>query len=152
MPIAGTRPALFVYLSSVDKIPKEKRSAVMRRVRSKDTKPELIVRRLAHKMGYRYRLHAKELPGRPDMVFSKRKKIVFVHGCMWHGHEGCPNNRRPHSRQEYWIPKLEGNKRRDVANMASLNEQGWDVLVIWECEVGNVVELAERLAGFLGKP
>lgn len=145
--------SLALYLSSlVDKIAKDKRSAVMRQVRSKDTKPELVVRRLTHRMGYRYRLHVKELPGTPDIVFSKRRKIIFVHGCMWHGHEGCPNNRRPHSRQDYWIPKLDGNKKRDAVNVAKLNEQGWDVLVIWECEVKNVEELAKRLTYFLGKP
>ena len=136
----------------MDKIPKDKRSAVMRRVRSKDTKPELVVRRMAHSMGYRYRLHVRALPGHPDMVFSKRRKVIFIHGCMWHSHEGCPNNRRPHTRQDYWVPKLDGNKRRDVANIATLKEKGWDVLVIWECEVKKFTELAERLTNFLGKP
>src|SRR4051794_27886636 len=106
--------------SSIDILSPEERSKRMSLVRSKDTKPELFVRRLVHSMGYRYRLHGQKLPGRPDMVFSRRKRVIFVHGCFWHLHEGCPNNRVPKSRSDYWLPKLEGNKRRDERNQDQL--------------------------------
>lgn len=128
--------------------PKE-RSERMSRVRSKDTKPELLVRRLTHSMGYRYRLHYGKLPGRPDMVFPGRKKVIFVHGCFWHLHEGCPLNRPPRSRADYWLPKLRGNKERDARNQAQLREQGWDILVVWECKLKAPAELASRIRKFL---
>src|SRR5258708_34735266 len=114
----------------MDTVSKAKRSDVMRHVRGKDTKPELVVRRLTHAMGYRYRLHEKTLPGRPDLAFISRKKVIFVHGCMWHGHEGCPNNRRPRSRKEYWYPKLDANIRRDAENLSALSKLGWQSLAI----------------------
>ena len=135
----------------VDTISKERRSKVMGRVKNKDTKPEFVVRRLVHKMGYRYRLHVKSLAGCPDLVFASRKKIIFVHGCMWHGHEGCANNRRPNSRQDYWTPKLNGNMLRDADNMVKLTLLGWDVMIIWECETKHLDKLGEKIAGFLEK-
>src|ERR1035438_4800119 len=105
----------------------------MRRIRSKDTAPEMMVRTTVHRMGFRYRLHAGHLPGRPDLVFGKRKKIIFVHGCFWHMHERCKLTHVPVTRREYWKPKLEGNRRRDEANRQALEKNGWSVLVIWEC-------------------
>lgn len=128
------------------------RSERMSRIRAKNTKPELIVRRLLHAMNYRYRLHSLRLPGKPDLVFKGRKKIIFVHGCLWHGHEGCRLNRPPKTRLEYWAPKLNGNKQRDTKNQAKLQEMGWEVLVVWECEAEarDHTSLSLRLREFLG--
>ncbi|MEO0983814.1 MAG: very short patch repair endonuclease [Pseudomonadota bacterium] len=130
----------------------QKRSAVMARVKGKDTKPELIVRRLLFAAGYRYRLQGKGLPGKPDLVFKTRRKALFVHGCFWHGCErqGCRGARRPKSNTGYWAEKLARNKARDVANLAKLADLGWETLVIWECELGDRAALSRRLAAFLG--
>ncbi len=123
----------------------------MRAVKGRDTGPEMTVRRLAHGMGYRYRLHRKNLPGKPDLVFPERRKVIFVHGCFWHQHT-CPRgSRSPKSSRDYWIPKLKRNKQRDVENQARLCEMGWDVLVIWECEMKDQDALKNRIAAFLGK-
>jgi len=124
----------------------------MRRVRSKDTAPEMAVRVLAHRLGYRYRLHRPDLPGKPDLVFSGRRKIIFVHGCFWHQHPACKQAERPASNTEYWNRKLARNIIRDERNIAALVAKGWDVLVIWECEIRNKAGLQERLIEFLGKP
>lgn len=123
----------------------------MARIRSKDTKPEMRVRRLVHGMGYRYRLHAKDLPGRPDLVFRPRRKAIFVHGCFWHRHEGCSRNRSPKSpeRRDYWRMKLNGNVQRDRRNIDALKRMGWRSLVIWECETTDTDRLSERLRSFL---
>lgn len=123
----------------------------MRAIRSKDMKPELAVRRLVHGMGYRYRLHRHGLPGRPDMVFASRRKVIFVHGCYWHQHSdpGCKIARRPKSNRDYWLPKLDGNVVRDADNQVRLRELGWDSLVIWECEVRAGEGIAERIRDFL---
>jgi DNA mismatch endonuclease (patch repair protein) len=121
----------------------------MARIRKSDTKPELAVRRVAHRLGYRYRLHRRNLPGTPDVVFSSLKKVVLVHGCFWHQHD-CPLGRKqPAKRQEYWLPKLTRNQRRDVRNEAALRELGFDVLVVWECEIRDASALQRRLASFL---
>ena len=114
------------------------RSAQMARVRGVDTKLELRVRRALHQAGLRYRLHDKHLPGRPDIVFSSRKIAVFVHGCFWHRHDDpeCKLARLPKSRQDFWIPKLEGNRERDIRNIARLEKLGWHPIVVWECQVG----------------
>lgn len=133
----------------VDKISSERRSENMRRIKSKDTKPELAARRLLFKAGYRYRLHYKNLPGKPDIVFPKRKKVVLIHGCFWHGHEDCSDGRMPKSRADYWPSKIVGNKARDERNIVMLSEQGWKVLVIWECETKDLRYLEERLMNFL---
>jgi len=133
----------------VDTVPPSKRSEVMARVRSKDTRPELFVRRLVFAMGYRYRLHAKGLPGCPDLVFSSRQKVIFVHGCFWHRHENCALARMPKSRLGFWRPKLEGNKRRDVKNMKRLAREGWKVLTIWECQLNDSVRLQTTIRRFL---
>lgn len=119
-------------------------------IRSKDTRPELAVRRMVFAAGYRYRLHGIKLPGRPDLVFPGRRKVIFVHGCFWHRHEGCRLARLPKSRLEFWGEKLEGNKRRDMRNQEALVEIGWSVLVVWECEVADEKALIERIRAFLG--
>ena len=120
----------------------------MQAVRSKDTKPEMVVRRLLHRMGYRYRVHRKDLPGRPDIAFISRRKAIFVHGCFWHGH-GCAKGQLPKSRLDYWQPKLEQNVRRDRTKIEQLESLGWKVLVVWQCEISNTDDLQERLLDFL---
>src|SRR5579863_8250129 len=117
------------------------RSENMRAIRSKGMRPELAVRSLAHKLGYRFRLHRKDLPGKPDLVFASRRKVVFVHGCFWHSH-GCKAAHIPKTNQEYWGPKLERNKTRDAKSIEALQAEGWRSLVVWECETcdENVVE------------
>lgn len=127
------------------------RSALMSRIRGKDTAPELIVRRLLHSLGYRFRLYRRDLPGVPDIVFPSRKKIVFVNGCFWHAH-GCRIGRPPKSRLEFWGPKLERNRTRDRRNCASLRKQGWTVLTVWQCQTRSVMKLQDRLVSFLGPP
>jgi DNA mismatch endonuclease (patch repair protein) len=136
----------------VDTVSKEKRSAIMSRVRGKDTAPEMAVRRMVFSMGYRYRLHDARLPGKPDLVFAGRRKIIFIHGCFWHRHEGCPLARIPKSSTRFWTQKLEGNKERDVKNMTALHALGWCVLVVWECELANRVALLARVKAFLEQP
>lgn len=121
----------------------------MSRIRGKNTKPELIVRRLAHGMGYRFRLHRKDLPGSPDLVFPGRRKVVFVHGCFWHRHEGCRKTTTPKTRAEFWAEKFGRNVERDAENYAALKENGWHHLVVWECETTDLDALAMRLRKFL---
>jgi len=135
-----------------DHLTPEERSAQMRRVRSRDTKPEMRVRRVAHSLGTRFRLHRRDLPGTPDLVFPARRKIIQVHGCFWHRHEGCRSARMPTDRSDYWNAKLNRNVERDIANLLALKELSWDVLVVWECETGNLETLRRRLASFLLKP
>ena len=117
-----------------DTLSKEARSALMSRIRGKDTKPEIVVRRTLHSLGYRYRLHAKELPGSPDIVMRPRKKAIFVHGCFWHAHEGCGIARIPKTRAEFWENKFGRNRARDLRNTRMLVDEGWRVLTIWECQ------------------
>ena len=128
----------------------EQRRRVMQAIRGKDTKPELTVRRLLHRLGYRYRLHKKGLPGRPDLVFAGRKKVVFVHDCFWHAHD-CRFGRAPTSREDYWLPKLRRNKERDAENEAALEAMGWEVHTVWECEIKkkDKSELVKSLTEFL---
>lgn len=133
----------------MDSVTPTRRSEIMARVRSRDTKPEMVVRRLVHAMGYRYRLHAKDLPGKPDLVFRSRKKVVFIHGCFWHRHAECALARLPKSRQDFWLPKLDANRQRDAKNECALRAAGWGVLTIWECELGDVARLKIRIRGFL---
>jgi DNA mismatch endonuclease (patch repair protein) len=121
----------------------------MSRVRSTNTRPELRVRKLVHQLGFRFRLHRHDLPGTPDLVFPTKKAVVFVNGCFWHSHKNCPNNRKPRTRKEYWLPKLRGNVARDRSNYKKLGNLGWRVLVIWECEIGDVCRLREALFSFL---
>ena len=127
----------------------EVRSRTMRAVRSRDTGPEMAVRRLAHGMGYRYRLHRKDLPGAPDLAFPSRRKAVFVHGCFWHWHD-CPRgDRMPKSNRDYWTRKLSRNRDRDAEHRKRLQSMGWDVLTIWECQIGDRDALRARLRAFL---
>lgn len=132
-----------------DTLSKEQRSKRMSLVKSKDTKPELFVRKLVHGLGYRYRLHHKKLPGKPDLVFKSKQKVIFVHGCFWHLHD-CGTYRLPKSRTGFWMPKLEGNAARDEANKLKLLEQGYKVLEIWECELKDVERLKTKIINFLG--
>jgi len=133
----------------MDTLTLQERSRIMALVKCKDTVPELIVRRLVHRLGYRYRLHVRELPGCPDLVFPVRRKSIFVSGCFWHRH-ACPNGRRmPKSRVHFWRKKLEGNQIRDRRNLRALRRQGWKVLVVWECQIRNVNKLTIRLRRFL---
>jgi DNA mismatch endonuclease (patch repair protein) len=110
------------------------RSDIMRAVKSKDTRPEMVVRRLLHGLGYRYRLHGKELPGKPDLVFSGRRKVIFVNGCFWHGHDCKRGSRQPKDNADYWRAKIGRNVERDTASVATLQGSGWQVLIVWECE------------------
>lgn len=127
----------------------EQRSRTMRAVRSRDTGPEILVRRLLHGMGYRYRLHRKDLPGTPDIVFGPRRKVIFIHGCFWHGHS-CPRGSRlPATNTEYWSDKIQRNVLRDAGQMERLRRSGWDVLVLWECGLADEAALAGKLAAFL---
>jgi len=135
----------------MDTISPVRRSENMRRIRSADMKPEMTVRRLVHALGYRYRLHVKNLPGKPDLVFTRRRKVIFVHGCFWHQQPGCREGRPPGSNASYWGPKLLRNMERDAAALTALGAAGWRALVIWECEVDAPV-LAARLRDFLGEP
>lgn len=134
-----------------DNLTPEQRRRTMASVKSKDTTPEMKVRRLVHSLGYRYRLHRKDLPGNPDLVFTKYRKVIFVHGCFWHGHSGCKASKRPASNTDYWNRKLDGNIQRDKVNLAELKRIGWKTLVIWECQVKDVSQLRELLIEFLSK-
>lgn len=127
----------------------EKRSWIMGRVHSKDTTAELKVRSLTHGLGYRYRLHRKDLPGKPDMVFPSRKKVIFVHGCFWHGHTCARGKRTPKSNSLYWIEKIRKNIDRDTKNQAQLVSLGWNVLVVWECEIIDLHKLADKIYKYL---
>jgi len=133
----------------VDTRTKEQRSEIMSKVRSKNTAPELFVRRLLSGMGYRYRLHVKGLPGKPDIVMIGRRKIIDVRGCFWHGHEDCRYGKLAKSHQEFWSKKITRNRQRDFENLRSLAESGWQVLVVWQCELKNVEFLKIRLYEFI---
>lgn len=135
----------------MDKISTEQRSENMRRIRSKDTKPEIKVRKLIFEMGHRYRLHWKKLPGKPDIIFPGRKKVIFVHGCFWHQHDdrNCNYVHKPKSRLDYWLPKLERTKQRDIKNQKDIEDIGWKYLVIWECQIDDTEKLKEKIKNFL---
>lgn len=133
-----------------DRLSPQRRSALMARVRDRDTSPERIVRRLLHGVGYRYRLHRKDLPGKPDLVFSGRKKIVFIHGCWWHRHPGCQKASSPKSHVAYWEEKFRRNVERDALAATALAAAGWGILVVWECEVKHLEILRSKLIEFLG--
>jgi len=135
----------------MDTLSRKERSQRMSLIRNRDTKPELLVRQLLFKSGYRYRLHRSDLPGRPDLVFSGWKKVIFVHGCFWHRHPKCSLARLPKSRLSFWLPKLTNNRRRDLRNLRDLRRLGWTVKVVWECEIGDQAALARNLHTFLSE-
>lgn len=130
----------------------EQRSRIMRAVKSRDTTPELIVRRLAHSMGYRFRLHRRDLPGNPDIVFPRLNKVVFVHGCFWHGHNCTRGARIPKANRNYWLKKVAGNKQRDRKNLKKLSADGWTSLVVWECHLRNESKVKAKVREFLSAP
>jgi DNA mismatch endonuclease, patch repair protein len=127
------------------------RSAVMRAVKAKDTKPEMIVRRLLHRAGYRFRLHRANLPGKPDLTFPSRRKVIFVHGCFWHQHPGCRAADRPSSNTAYWRAKLDRNMERDKTTQEALERGGWRTLIVWECQTRNPDALLTLLTDFLNR-
>lgn len=129
----------------VDRVSGEQRSRNMAAVRSSDTTPERTVRSILHRLGLRFRLHQKALPGTPDIVLKRHATVVFVHGCFWHGHD-CPRGKAPTTRPEFWIPKLRRNRERDLASLSRLRDQGWRVLTVWECELRAPARLSRRLA------
>lgn len=122
----------------------------MRAVRSRGTKPEIVVRQLAHRLGYRFRLHRRDLPGTPDLVFPGRRKVIFVHGCFWHQHKGCRRATVPRSNVRFWRAKLAGNMKRDAEYRERLKAKGWRSLIIWECETKNEQRISAKLRRFLG--
>lgn len=134
-----------------DTLTPAQRSERMSRVKGKHTGPEMVVRRIVHAMGYRYRLHGKGLPGRPDLVFHARRRVIFVHGCFWHRHSdsACKLARLPKSRLDFWIPKLDANKTRDVENRRKLKSLGWKTLVVWECQLKKPLSLERKIRSFL---
>ena len=145
---AAKRPSCIVADTMVDTRTKEQRRRIMQAVRGKDTGPEWTVRRLLHSLGYRYRLHRKDLPGKPDLAFPSRKKAIFVHGCFWHAH-GCRFGRPPKSRLDFWLPKLARNRQHDAGIREQLEELGWQVLTVWQCETKDSAALTIRLCAFL---
>jgi DNA mismatch endonuclease (patch repair protein) len=132
----------------VDTLTREERSARMRLIRSRDTKPEMLVRRLVHAMGYRYRLRTR-LCGRPDLAFRPRKKVIFVHGCFWHGHDCKLGARPPKSRVDFWARKIAANRRRDAEVSRHYGDEGWRCLVVWECQLKDTEFLGRQLGSFL---
>jgi DNA mismatch endonuclease (patch repair protein) len=145
-------PPLGYHHGMADVFTREQRSAVMRRVRSADTKPELRVRRLAHRLGYRFRLHRKDLPGRPDLVFPARRVVLLVHGCYWHRHPHCEAASSPTTPVQYWQAKFARNVARDAAVTEALTRLEWKVAVVWECETHDEVALGKRLREVLDAP
>lgn len=131
-----------------DRFTPEERSRIMAKVKGRDTKPEILVRRILHRLGYRFRLYRKDLPGKPDIVLPRHRKIIFVHGCFWHGHD-CKRGARPETNADFWNAKIKGNIERDARNTEELKRLGWDVLTLWVCEMKDPDELAERLGRFI---
>lgn len=134
-----------------DHVSAKTRSAIMAAVKSANTTPEMTLRRLLHCLGYRYRLHDATLPGRPDLVFRSRRKIILVHGCFWHGHNGCRYSKLPKSRLDYWCAKREANLARDARNLRQLRRLGWSCLVVWQCELKCPERVLRRVTGFLDR-
>lgn len=132
-----------------DHVSQAKRSEIMRAVGTRNTRPEMAVRKMLHRAGYRFRIHRADLPGTPDVVLPRYRKVVFVHGCYWHGHRGCPKARLPRSRIEFWRGKVEGNRRRDRATIRQLRVIGWRPMVVWQCELKRPERLIRKLSIFL---
>jgi DNA mismatch endonuclease, patch repair protein len=143
------RALTFVRIRLMDTLTPTERSKRMALIRGKNTKPELVVRKIARSFGHRLRLHVADLPGKPDLVFPKLRKIIFVHGCYWHRHPGCSLARLPKSKLRFWLPKLTENRRRDLRNVARLRRQNWSVSEVWECQLKNPLSLAKRMKRFL---
>lgn len=133
----------------VDTLSREDRSRRMSKIPNKGSEPEMKLRQLIHRMGFRYRLHVKDLPGTPDLVFPSRRAVIFMHGCFWHRHDGCKLARLPKSRLEFWLPKLEGNRMRDQLHQQLLRDLGWRVLVVWECELKDTERVSSAVRRFL---
>jgi len=133
----------------LDILTKQQRSRCMSAIRNKDTKPEMLVRRLVHSLGYRYRLHSGKLPGRPDLVFTSRRKVIFVHGCFWHRHFCKKGKSTPSVREDFWREKLTENRIRDRKNQRALKRLGWQSLIIWECQTKKPEKLIKRIVEFL---
>jgi DNA mismatch endonuclease (patch repair protein) len=134
----------------VDTLTPQQRSERMSRIRGKNTAPEIVVRKLAHALGFRFRLYRKDLSGSPDLVFPRLRKVVFVHGCFWHGH-GCRYGKLPKSNVPFWRDKIHKNQARDARNQSDLAESGWSVLVLWQCETRDLGTLRKQLTTFLGR-
>lgn len=133
----------------MDRITQAQRSANMRKIRGKNTSPEMAVRRLIRDLGFGYRLHDQTLPGQPDLVFKGRKKVIFIHGCFWHQHSGCKIAHIPESNHEYWVPKLQKTQSRDTQHYKELAASGWRVLTLWECELKDAASLQTKVLNFL---
>jgi|ERR1041384_8821713 DNA mismatch endonuclease (patch repair protein) len=132
-----------------DKFTPDERSRIMSRVKGKNTQPEKIVRTLLHSLGYRFRLHRKDLPGNPDIVLPRHKRVIFVHGCFWHGHEGCPRAARPTTNVDFWNRKIDGNIKRDKKVRKELRSLDWEILIIWQCQTRSTDALRMRIEKFL---
>jgi len=132
-----------------DQFTPQKRSWIMSRVRGRNTKPEMLVRSMIHRLGYRFRVHRSDLPAAPDIVFPSRKKVIFVHGCFWHGHSCTRGARTPKANRDYWEAKISRNKNRDKKNIRALKQSGWGVMVIWECQLKDDKKLEKRIVDFL---
>ena len=130
---------------------RNKRSEIMARVRATGTRPEHLVGQVAHGLGFRFRLHRKDLPGKPDLVFPRHRKVIFVHGCFWHGHTNCTKAKHPATNRAFWERKLTRNLRRDQENVDALGRSGWEVLIIWECETRDPERIAASVGRFLGE-
>lgn len=135
----------------VDLFSEEKRSWIMSRVKGRNTKPEILVRSMIFRMGYRFRLHKRDLPGTPDIVLPRHGKVIFVHGCFWHGHRGCSRSKRPENNKLFWDKKIDGNIKRDELHCLQLRELGWKILVVWECETKYPAKLSQKLEVFLNE-
>ena len=134
----------------MDPLTPEQRRYTMSRVHGKDTKTELLVRGLLYKLGYRYRLQGRDLPGNPDIVFRSKKKVIFIHGCFWHGHDCRSGKKQPKTNEEYWLPKLAKTRARDAQNQTKLLELAWDYLILWECQLKDKEALTEKIRKFMG--
>ncbi len=156
MPMLQKTPSSLVFISAtqsnrMDTLTPKERSERMSRIRGKNSKPEMKLRRLVHEMGFRYRLHVRDLPGKPDLVFKSRKAVIFVHGCFWHHHKGCKLARIPKSRVDFWTEKLESNRKRDILVRGKLRKAGWRVLVVWECQLADTTKTSQMVRDFLTK-
>jgi DNA mismatch endonuclease (patch repair protein) len=141
--------ALLRHRPMTDIFSPSERSAIMARIRSRDTLPEMVVRKLLHRLGYRFRLHRSTLPGTPDIIFASRRKVIFVHGCFWHGHAGCRKSALPKTRHRFWLAKISGNLQRDRSARARLSRSGWKSFVVWQCQLRDLVKLEKKLRRFL---